>query len=478
MMHEKNFVQEAVFNEAVMARKSAVARWMRAAMPYGIAVAVIAAVFLVSQAAAEALFSSFEHSAEPEITGVFFSIAVICVLSFLGSYLAQGTVFPSFIMAVFLGMAAQQFLVPIIHSRGALGVLVTFGATLILFGGGLETPFANFRKLFWKIIALALPGVLVTALLFSLFVFEAGNAWGFGISVTVAILLGAILASTDPAAIIPLLQTLRFRKRDAKDIVVSESAVNDVVGALLTFLFLGWFAAGSVFSTIGEGYGALANMQSVLSIATQVLIGTLFGIGGYVLLKLFSHIKFKNGNNEEFGADHAFFAFVPIMAFTGAVSLGGSGFLAAFVAGLLFHAMDHLHGIEKFFNHAIDGFFKPVIFLLLGALVQIDQLIAYAPIGIAAACVFMLVIRPLMVYGMLAPFALFGTQRISGKELIFISFVRETGAIPAVLLVTAVSMSIPGTEGLLEIGMWVILTTLLVQPPLTPWVARKLDIAE
>ncbi|MEK7733422.1 MAG: hypothetical protein AAB318_04365, partial [Planctomycetota bacterium] len=62
-------------------------------------------------------------------------------------------------------------------------------------------------------------------------------------------------------------------------------------------------------------------------------------------------------------------------------------------------------------------------------------------------------------------------------DLLFISFIRETGAIPAVLLVTIVSMGLPNMEGLVAVGMWVILLTLLVEPPLTPWMAHKLKVA-
>ena len=64
------------------------------------------------------------------------------------------------------------------------------------------------------------------------------------------------------------------------------------------------------------------------------------------------------------------------------------------------------------------------------------------------------------------------------KDLLFISFVRETGAIPAGLLITLTAIGIPNSEALLAIGMWVILLTLLIEPPLTPWLAKKLGVAE
>jgi NhaP-type Na+/H+ or K+/H+ antiporter len=80
---------------------------------------------------------------------------------------------------------------------------------------------------------------------------------------------------------------------------------------------------------------------------------------------------------------------------------------------------------------------------------------------------------------MLGPYTFLRTERgLSVKELLFISFVRETGAIPAVLLVTAVARVTTPVNGLVEIGMWVILLTLILAPPFTPWMARKLGVAE
>jgi cell volume regulation protein A len=136
--------------------------------------------------------------------------------------------------------------------------------------------------------------------------------------------------------------------------------------------------------------------------------------------------------------------------------------------------------IEHFFAQVIDGVAKPAIFLLVGALVDVHSLMAFAPIGIAAGLLFMFVLRPAMVFLMLGIYALFPNSKrgLSVNELLFVSFVRETGAIPAVLLVTAVARMTVPVNGLVEVGMWVILLTLVVAPPLTPFVARKLGVAE
>jgi cell volume regulation protein A len=158
---------------------------------------------------------------------------------------------------------------------------------------------------------------------------------------------------------------------------------------------------------------------------------------------------------------------------------GGSGFLAAFVAGLVFHAEEHMGDIERFFGQVVDGVAKPIVFVLVGALVDVHSLIHYAAIGIPVALLFMFVLRPGMVFLVLGAYGFVrGPRGLSVRELLFISFVRETGAIPAVLLVTAIARVTLPLPGLVEIGMWVILLTLLIAPPLTPLVARKLGVAE
>lgn len=422
------------------------------------------------------LFNFFHMSGDASLVISFFVISIIFSLNFFIFHLSVKTVIPSFVIAIFFGIAAHPFLKPVVEEGETLSTVVALGATLILFSGGLETPFENFKKLFWKITALSFPGLVLTSFLFSGGLFFLGHLLGIELSLLTCILLGAVLASTDPAAIIPVLKVLRFKNRSTKDVIVSESAMTDVTGTLLTLVFLTLMSSGIVFSSITHGYSSLFSKEAGMLLLRQGIFGVIFGFIGYVLLSKLT--KFKQSHNEEYEADAAFFLFVPVIIFSFALSFGGSGYLAAFVAGLLFTLTKHLHRTEGFFNHMIEGFFKPTIFMLLGALVEIQGLLDYAVIGIVSALLFMFVIRPISVFVTLGPFSFFGDDRFSWKELLFISFVRETGAIPAVLLVTVVSSGITGLEGLVPIGMWVILLTLIIEPPLTPWFAKKLSVAE
>lgn len=441
-------------------------------------IAALAGVVLVANSS-DLLFRLFTDSPEHALTVTFFSIGLIFILAFLIFYLSKGTHLPPFVVAIFFGIAARSLLIPVVEEREVMGALVGFGATLILFGGGLETVYANFKKILLKIISISFIGLFITAVLLSWFLYTVGPFFGITLSLQMVILLGAILASTDPASIIPVLKRLRFHQMETKDLIISESAVTDVAGTLLTTAFLALFVAGGAQAfglSVFDGYAKIFSLETGGYIVRQLLFGALFGILGYVLLTVLT--RFKTTHEREYEVDAAFFLFIPVTIFAFAIAFGGSGYLAAFIAGLLFVMSDHLEDTERFFNHIIDGFFKPTIFLLLGALIELPALIEYAPIGITAAFAFIFLIRPLSVFLTLGPFALFGKDRLKLSQLWFISCVRETGAIPAVLLVTTVSFGFTGMEGFVPIGMWIILLTLIIAPPLTPWLAQKLNVAE
>lgn len=422
------------------------------------------------------LYEHLEKSLDPHLAIAFFALASLCVLGFFVQYAANYTGLPSFVVAIFFGMSSRGLLEPIVHNTTVLSIIVGLGATLILFGGGIETPWENFKRLLSRIISLSFGGLALTAVLFSCAVYALAQWLHNPLPVAVAVLLGAVLASTDPASIIPILKQFKFHNRDTRDIIVSESAVTDVTGTLLTVVLLAVLATGTTFTSVQNGYAQLISNATVIFAGKQILFGILFGVLGWLLLELLS--KFKKRHAEEYEADAAFFLFVPIVIFSLAIMFGGSGYLAAFIAGLLFVIAEHLHVTEKYFNHTIEGFLKPAIFLLLGALVNPAELVHYAPVGILAALVFMAIIRPIAVLVTLAPFSLFQKNGFSWREIAFISFVRETGAIPAVLLVTLVASGIPGLTGLVPVGMWVILGTLIIQPLLTPLVAKKLQVGE
>ncbi|MBI2053475.1 MAG: cation:proton antiporter [Candidatus Sungbacteria bacterium] len=149
----------------------------KSAVMYCVLAAGLVIVGLASREA-HAVFGFFERSADAHLLMVFFTFALICIASFVVFLLAHEAGLPSFVVAIFFGIAAREFFGPIVNHSVALGAVVGLGSTLILFGGGLETPWDNFKKLVWKILSLSFLGLFLTAFLFSLVLGRLGVVLG------------------------------------------------------------------------------------------------------------------------------------------------------------------------------------------------------------------------------------------------------------------------------------------------------------
>lgn len=443
-------------------------RVLRAFAPYLVLLVFLAALSLAARAA----FGAVPGLAEGHDVQVFVLAGVLFTGYFINR-IAPATAIPSFVWAIFAGVALQPMLGAFLHDASALkGVMEVFAA-IILFAGGLEIPFGNFRKWFFPIASLSLFGVILSAVAFAF-----ALAWllrlrgGYDPMLLPSIVvLAAALASTDPTAIIPTLAALRFKRGFLKQIAISESALTDVSGSIVTrFLLLAVLAAAAL---PGEGvfslFAPLFRKSSYDALALQIVSGVIVGWLGYALLRRFY-------GSDEKGEDPALLLAVPVFTFGLGNVLGGAGFLAAFVSGLLTEVRGGLHHVSRFYASFLDHLVKPFIFVTIGALVPLASLIKLAPIGIAAALAFMFVIRPLVVFLSLLPWLASATFRF--RDLLFLSFIRETGIIAAVLLIVASSHRLVVSEFVVAVGMWVILLTLVVEPPLTPWVATKIGVAE
>lgn len=416
--------------------------------------------------------SSLEHG---QTVVILLAVVIIFALGFLVYELAKPTVIPSFVLAIFFGMVSQDVLTFLTERPVSVTTLITIGAIFILFSGGLETPFRKFQELMAPIFSLAIIGTLINAMLLSGLVVSLAEAFGIHIPLIGAIVLGAALSSTDPAAIIPSFQSLLFTKNRVKHIAVSESAINDVVGAVLVSVFIMLFQNGVPFFSVLHTYANLFTLENTMLLLHVVVGGLVAGVLGFAVLLWWS--RWKRRTQTEGETDAALFLAVPLGVFALASIAGGSGYLGVFITGLLFSLRSHMKHVEHYFNHTIEGFMKPMIFILLGALVEPAQLWEFAGIGIVTGLLFMFVLRPLIVLITMLPFCM-TKKGFSISELIFLSFVRETGVIPAVLLITIQLLDIPGSEPIMAIGLWVILLTLIIEPPLTPCVACKLGVAK
>lgn len=407
-----------------------------------------------------------QNQFEYERVAMFLAVAMVPILAFYAHRLEHTFRIPFFVWAIALGGIFRVSLAPIFQNTDALIWLTTFLGILIIFGGGLEVKFQQFKKLLFPILSISIVGALVTAFLFSASVAGIASVLHLPVTIGTIALLGAMLCATDPAAILPTLKQLKLKNPDTKTIAISESAVNDVLATITTAVF-----AGVVFNVASKGqslldiYGHLFTLEVLLDFLKEIIIGTAIGYLSYHLLQIWK--KYGAVNRASF----PFLIGVALTSFTLSSLWGGSGFLAVFITGLLFELGTGDHKVEEFFVNLVDGFVKPAVFVILGALI-LPSFWGYIGLGLLVAIVFMFLIRPVAVFTALGWFV---GKSMSFRDLLFLDAVRETGVIPAVLLVSLYPR-LPDGEIAIAIGLWVILATLIVLPLITGWWAGRLKI--
>jgi NhaP-type Na+/H+ or K+/H+ antiporter len=393
-------------------------------------------------------------------------LGIALFVSYIVNRIAPDTAIPSFVWAIFAGVAMQQLLISFTGGTSGLQIAVELFAAIVLFAGGMEIPFKSFQKWFFPIASLSILGVTVSAIGFSIALYFLAAYVGTleVILLPSIVILGATLSSTDPTAIIPTLKSLTFKRVFIKQIAIAESALTDISGSILTrFLLLAFVSVPlTAGTTVFSFFSPLINKSAYDALGLQIISGLLIGYIGYRVL-----VQFYRDEGE---GDPALLLAIPIITFVVGDFLGGAGFLAAFVSGLLVDITGEARKASHFYENFLDHLVKPFVFIILGALVPFAILLDLAPLGIIAALLFMFVIRPLVVFVSLIPWLV---QKVfTWGDLLFLSFVRETGIIAAVLLIIASSSGAIQSDFIIAIGMWVILLTLIIEPPLTPYVAR------
>jgi cell volume regulation protein A len=285
----------------------------------------------------------------------------------------------------------------------------------------------------------------------------------------VALLLGATLASTDPATLVPIFRQIHIRDRVAQT-VMSESAFNDAMGAIVTFGVL----------AVAMGTGEFSLLSSVLDLIKQSIVGIVAGIVlGYIAAFIIAHERWA------FLKEYA--PVVTLMAVIGAYfaadGLQASGFMAVFVFGILLGNKDAFGfkmeaGEQRRLEEYVETtafIMRLFIFILLGAQVDFSLMGQNLADGIVVTVIFMLIARPLTVFLCAPPDR---RARWSLNEMLFMCWTRETGVIPAALAGLLVGMNAPGAQLIASVTFIAILMTILIQAPTTKWLAGKLGLLE
>jgi potassium/hydrogen antiporter len=371
---------------------------------------------------------------------------------------------------------ALYLLVGVLAGPGALGVvhvsagsvanqlLLIFGSCYILFDGGASLRLRVLKDVWITIVLLATLGVLVTAAITA-----AAAQWALGVPFVVALLLGAAIASTDPATLVPIFRQIRIRERVAQT-VMSESAFNDATGAIMTFAVLG----------VAMGTGEFSVAASLADLVKQSAIGIAAGAAlGYLAAFFISHRRLG------FLAEHA--PAVSLMAviasFLAADQLQASGFMAVFVFGIAIGNRDVLgFKMSETEERRLEEFvattallMRMFIFILLGSQVDFALTQRYLLPGIGVVLAFMLIARPVAVLVCALPDR---RAKWTFKELLFMCWTRETGVIPAALAGLLLGMHAPGAEVIASVTFIAVLMTILIQAPTTRALARSLGLLE
>jgi NhaP-type Na+/H+ or K+/H+ antiporter len=399
-----------------------------------------------------------------------------CLSLFLGfgwacSYFAEGTIFPNFALQLLVGILLHDALAPVAREIILAVVVCTALAAIILKCGGDDIERKAFAKVAFPVFMIAVVGYLIT--FFVMFVLLEA----IGLDGKTAALLSAIIGSTDPASLIPTLKQLVFadRYKRLEDLAIAESALNDGVGAIFTAAVAAMILAGSDIGSTAELTSGLVSEDNLLHLAKQFLFGSLAGIIGWGGMLSYEKYRLRNFilHAAENSYDFAIVLAIPLATFLLAQSVGGNGFLAAFVSGLLAnygHGKEYFHGTLRSMEVKIESIAKPVIFMMVGPFVSLPELGDSALLGFVVSLCFVVLARPFAVMISLLP------TGISIREKLFMSVVRETGVIPVVLSVITTAQ-FPELTLLMPLTAWVVIWTLIVLPAITPWWARKTGVA-
>ncbi|WP_419741444.1 cation:proton antiporter [Paraclostridium dentum] len=342
-------------------------------------------------------------------------------------------------------------------------LILTFGSAFILYLGGKEISLKVLKNVKVTVLLLSTLGVLVSA-----FIMKQIIGLSFEISSISALLAGAIIASTDPATLVPIFNSVKIKDK-VKQTVISESAFNDATGAILT---------SAVITIILSG--KFSFQENIYNLSIMIILGVIVGvITGILLLKLIS--------DKPYGVLREFAPIVSVLSviisYEVATKLGGSGYMACFIVGII-------NGNKKNFKiwltqrsydtdlnvvETLGTVCRMMIFIILGSQVNLHVLMKYLLPSLLVVGGLIFVARPISV---LICTIFDKKAKWSRNEILFMMWVRETGVIPAALCGIITTMKIPGYEIISSIVFMTILITLIIQGSTTKYIAGKLGLLE
>ncbi|MDG9668692.1 potassium/proton antiporter [Hahella sp. CR1] len=381
--------------------------------------------------------------------------AILLLLGILSSKLSARIGLPVLVLFLLVGMLAGEDGIGIAFDN-AVGAhaLGTLALAMILFDGGLQTPLSSIKRVWKPASLLATVGVLITAAITGL-----AASLILGLPMLEGMLLGAIVGSTDAAAVFSLLRNAGIHINPRlKSTLEIESASNDPMAIFLTVGLLEILVNG-----MKPGIGLLQLF------VMQMGVGALVGLSiGWFAVKVINRIHLTASGlylvmTTAFG----------LLAFGIAANLGGSGFLAIFITGVMIGNKRFAFQRSTFlFHDGLAWLSQIVMFVALGLLVNPESLLDVWLEGLLIAAVLVLIARPLAVAPILKFFG------FNNREIGLISWVGLRGSVPIILAIFPLLFGLPGAELIFDVVFFVVLISATIQGSSMPWLARTLRLTE
>jgi potassium/hydrogen antiporter len=388
------------------------------------------------------------------IEAILIVTAALLLLGVIASKASSKLGVPALLLFLGIGMlAGSEGLggIPFDNARLAQSVGVV-ALAFILFAGGLDTDWRAVSSVLWQGLSLASLGVFITALLVGWFATQI-----FGMSWMQGLLLGSIVSSTDAAAVFSVLRSQRISlKGKMQPLLELESGTNDPMAVFLTI--------GIVHLLTTPGEDALSLVPLFFK---QMLIGAAVGWGvGKTAVPLINRVKL-----DAEGLYSALTVGIVLLTYGATSAIGGSGFLAVYLAGLLMGNADFVHrrSLTRFYD-GLAWLMQIVLFLVLGLLVYPTQLLPLTGVSVMMAVFLVVVARPVSVFISLA-FA-----KLSVRRKLLISWVGLRGAVPIVLATFPLLAGVPNAELYFNAVFFIVLISVLLQGTTIRWVAKKLRL--
>jgi cell volume regulation protein A len=329
----------------------------------------------------------------------------------------------------------------------------TLALIFILFSGGLDTRLADIRPVLKSGIILSTLGVLLTTFFTALFVFYVTQ-----LSLVESFLLGAIVSSTDAAAVFTVLRSKKAGlKNNIRPLLELESGSNDPMAYFLTLLFI---------SILQNPESSFINF--VLFFLKQFIFGALCGWGmGKITERIINRIDLSFE-----GLYSVLLLSLAIFSFAVTDIIGGNGFLAVYIAACVLGNKDFVH--KRSLVKHFDGqawLLQIIMFLTLGLLVYPSNLLPLTGVGLLVSLFIVFVSRPLAVFISLA-WANFGF-----RSKLFISWVGLRGAVPIILAIYALNAKVPNAGFIFNIVFFISISSVVIQGSTMSYLAKYLHLA-